>query len=251
MKKKIKLLISFIVLCAILIAGMFVTLKALKFNKESVPVAKDLSAFEDSSTQNMTSEVSTETMPPELNLNVPFYSQAPLGNWDYPWQESCEEASSLLVSNAYYNHNWTKEEFNQQILKLVEWEINNFGAYEHTTMKQTEVILNKYLNLKTVIHENPSYLDIQTILNKGHLIIAPLAGKEIANPYFKNGGPNYHVLIIKGYKAGEKIITNDVGTSHGENYVYDWKILGNALHDYDEPIDNGAKRIIEVLPPKN
>ncbi len=77
------------------------------------------------------------------------------------------------------------------------------------------------------------------------------AGKEIGNPFYSNGGPTYHAMVIKGYKAGQKIITEDVGTKRGEDYVYPWKVLDGALHDYTVPIDSGAKEMIEVIPPTN
>ena len=194
--------------------------------------------------------IATNT-PPELNLDAPFYSQAPFGNWDFPWQEACEEASILLAANVYGQHNWTRAQFNDQILQMVAWEKDKFGTYTDTTVAQTAQIVNDYLHLKTITHENPTYEDVQAILQKGHFIVMFFAGKELKNPNFNNGGPTYHALLVKGYKAGQKIITNDVGTKNGANYVYSWSILQSAMHDFDIPIDNGAKRILEILPPQN
>lgn len=191
----------------------------------------------------------TTAVPPALNLKAPFYAQAPLGNWDYPWQEACEEASVLLAANEYFGHQWTVQQFNQQILEIVAWENKTFGDYKHTTMAQTSQMLNQYLKLDTKIHENPDLSTIKQILADGHFIILPFAGKEVGNPYYNNGGPNYHVILAKGYTANDELITHDVGTKHGENYVYDWATIDAALHDYSDPIDSGAKRIIEVLPP--
>ena len=81
-------------------------------------------------------------------------------------------------------------------------------------------------------------------------------GKVIGNPNYKNGGPVYHAMVIKGYEdktadpgSVQKIITHDVGTRKGEDYVYKWSTLQNALHDWNEPMKNGAKRMLEVLPP--
>lgn len=206
---------------------------------------------EDDSTSTSTTPPDTPTpLPKELNLELDFYSQAPFGNWDYPWQEACEEASVLLIANAYFKHNWSAQEFNQEILKLVDWQKKTFGAYEHTNMDETAQILEEYLKLDTITHENPTFEDIQKIIAKGHLIVVPVAGKQIGNPFYTNGGPVYHVMVIKGYKEGEKVITHDVGTKRGENYVYSWKTMQNALHDYAEPISAGPKRIIEVIPPQ-
>jgi len=178
-----------------------------------------------------------------------FYPQAPFGNWDMPWQEACEEASVLLVANEYKSENWTAEEFNDQILKLVEWEKKTFGDYKHTTVKETARILNEYLGLKTLIYENPTYEDVRKIIARGHFVVMTFDGKKIGNPFYKNGGPVYHAMVIKGYKSGVKVITADVGTRRGEDYVYPWETLQNALHDYAVPMSDGAKRMIEVIPP--
>lgn len=261
------LIVTFLVLT--LGGGGFVLYKNTREYKEPVPVAVDFSDMKDvyadltdggSSTLEAAEGTSTEEvseqepvqLPEALNLEMTFYSQAPHGNWDYPWQEACEEASVLLIANEYYDHNWTRDEFNEEILKIVDWEKNYFGSYEHTDMAQTAEMLEKYLGLNTVIHENPSYEDIQKVLLKGHLIVMPFAGKQLNNPYYTNGGPNYHVMVVKGYKAAEKkIITDDVGTRRGEDFVYTWDNIHSSLHDYAEPITDGAKRMIEVLPPAN
>lgn len=207
--------------------------------------------FEDSEKTKedlMEEEIEAE-LPDSLNLAAPFFSQAPHGNWDYPWQEACEEASVLLVANVYFEHDWTVDEFNEEILAIVDWQMKEFGDYEHTTMEQTAQILEGYLGLETIIHEDPTFEDVQEILARGHLIVMPFAGRALENPFFTAPGPVYHVLVVKGYKEGEKIITHDVGTRRGEDYVYSWEVIENALHDYAKPIERGAKRYIEVLPP--
>src|SRR5690606_17648726 len=45
-------------------------------------------------------EMTEIPLPNQVNLDVPFYSQAPEGDWSLPWQEACEE-SSLLLAHAY------------------------------------------------------------------------------------------------------------------------------------------------------
>jgi hypothetical protein len=134
-------------------------------------------------------------------------------------------------------------------LQLVDWENKTFGEYKDNNSQQIIQILQDRYNLKSIVHTNPTFEDIQTILAQEHLIIIPLAGKEIGNPFFKNGGPIYHVIVIKGYNStNQTVITEDVGTSHGENYIYSWETLQKANHDYSTPIENGKKIIIEVLP---
>ncbi len=240
--------------------------KSVRYEKETVPIEVDSAdirtedifpVWEDADKADQSDVTAdgeaddagqTQSFPTELNLKAVFYSQAPYANWDLPWQEACEEASVLLVANEYFGHNWSREQFNEEILKLVEWQKDRFGDYIHTSVDQTAEILGDYLGLETVIHENPSFEDVQRVINDGHFIIMTFAGKQLYNPNFKNGGPMYHAVLVKGYKEG-KIITHDVGTKNGENYVYTWEVISNALHDYAEPIENGAKRMIEVLPP--
>ncbi len=190
------------------------------------------------------------SIPANLNLKAAFFSQAPYANWDYPWQEACEEASILLVANAYLHKNWSTAQFNQEILKLVDWQNKTFGDYQHTTMAQTAEMLEVNYGLKSIIHDNPTLEDIKGILAQGHFIILPLAGRELGNPFFSNGGPPYHAVTLKGYTESAKLIVHDVGTKRGEDYVYTWPVIEYALHDYADPIYKGTPRILEVLPPQ-
>ena len=110
-------------------------------------------------------------------------------------------------------------------------------------------MLDEYLGLESIVHENPSLDDIKGVLARGHLIVMTFAGKELGNPNYTNGGPVYHAMVIKGYKEGNKVIVHDVGTRRGEDYVYSWDVIDRAMRDWAEPISTGKKRMIEVLPP--
>lgn len=238
-----------LLLLALLSAGVY--WKFFRISQaEPVPVAVTIESL--SSDAGLVTEKSStpEIIPPEeLNLAMTFYSQAPFADWSMPWQEACEEASVLLIANAYFQHNWSKEEFRDQILSLVDWENKAFGDYKHTDASQTSQILKDYLILDNRIIENPTFDDIRESIARGHLLVGLFAGKKIGNPYYKNGGPNYHAMVIKGYKNGFKVITEDVGTRKGEDYVYSWPTLNAALHDYAEPIEKGRPILIEVIPP--
>lgn len=190
-------------------------------------------------------------LPKQLNIEMLFYTQAPHSNWDYPWQEACEEASVLLVANLLLNMNLGLEDYNTELLRLVDWEMGYFGAYEHTDVYQTAEMLQVNYGLESVLHQDPTFEEIQEILASGNLIIAPFAGKLLGNPNFRNGGPVYHMLVIKGYNADTmQIVTHDVGTRNGSNYVYSWSVIENALHSWhDADILLGEKTIIEVITP--
>ena len=186
-----------------------------------------------------------------VNLSVPFYSQAPYGDWGMPYQEACEEAS-LLLAWYYVNGEWPSiDEFEADELAMVDWEVSYFGQYEHTTIEQTAEMASEYLGWDSwEILENPTVEDLKREIWEGNPIVAPFAGRYLGNPYFTGLGPVYHMLVIKGYDDQE-FITNDVGTRHGENFTYSYNTLINALHDWDdsaayddEGILNGAKKVL-------
>src|SRR5690554_5866511 len=47
--------------------------------------------------ENTNTVIVPKEVPAEINLAVPFTSQAPTANWDMPFQEACEEAAALMV----------------------------------------------------------------------------------------------------------------------------------------------------------
>ncbi|MBI2669920.1 MAG: C39 family peptidase [Candidatus Yanofskybacteria bacterium] len=195
-----------------------------------------------------------------INLDVPFLPQAPFGNWELPYQEACEETSSILVDKFYKNELATPETVDKEILNLVDWQKKRFGYYFHTTAKETAIMLREYFGYKRVdVLTNVSAEDIKShVMAAGRPVIVPLAGRLAANPYYRQPGPVYHMLIIKGITKNGDFITNDVGTKRGQNYVYDDKVLFNAIHDAptggdgwpvanpEEYIKTGAKTIVVV-----
>jgi len=72
---------------------------------------------------------SAPTIPVTFNLDVPFTTQAPHANWDFPYQEACEEASALTVHYYYEGDTFTPDIADREILDLVEWENDHFGSY--------------------------------------------------------------------------------------------------------------------------
>lgn len=194
--------------------------------------------------------------PEEINLNVLFYSQAPYSDWGMPYQEACEEASLLL---AYYyatnQHDVTREAFQQDLLNIIDFENGYFGDYKHTTIAQTAEIATIYLNFTNYeIINDPTVDQLKAFLAAGDVIVTPFAGRYLGNPYFTGEGPIYHNLVIRGYDE-TYFITNDVGTRHGENFIYEYDVLLNALHDWhdsaayeDEGILRGAKTVLIIKP---
>jgi len=179
-------------------------------------------------------------LPTEYNLDVPFQSQAPTLNWDMPYQEACEEAS-LIMADAFFNgRGLTVEGMDTSIKKLVDWQMKRFGYYEDTTPAEVVIIAQEYFNLKATLDYDVSVDNIKKYISQNKLILAPAAGKILPNPNFKNGGPLYHMLIIRGYTQ-DKFITNDPGTKRGEEFVYKYNDLLNAIHAWPRA-SGGSKR---------
>ena len=195
----------------------------------------------------------TGKLPAEVNLDVPFTTQAPNSNWDMPYQEACEEASAIMV-DGYYRGEHGKipvDRADKAILDLVAFEKKNYGFYEDTTAEQTaKFIKEAYGYTRVIVKPLTSVEEIKKPLALGYPVIIPFAGKMLGNPNYKNGGPPYHMLVIRGY-TGEKFITNDPGTRKGEGYLYDPLTIMNAAHDWTgskDTVSSGKAYMIVVLP---
>lgn len=189
-------------------------------------------------------------IPKEVNLEVQFYSQAPDKIWVHPWKEACEESSLV---QAYYYVIWkplSKEKFKEEVLNIVEFEKNIFWDYVDTSIEQTANILENYFAYKKYkIIDNPSIEDIKYELSQGNPVIAPFAWQMLNNPHFVGDWPRYHMFVIVGYDENN-FITNDVGTYMGENYIYSYETIMNALHDlipnWEWDITTWKKKILVI-----
>lgn len=188
----------------------------------------------------------------EVNLAVPFTSQAPNANWDMPYQEACEEASLIMVQAFFNKTALTPNVADSAILKVVEWENQHFGYYKDTTAEQSKEMAQQYFGLKNtrtqLVTSSEDFMQlIKSELSQNHLIVIPAAGRDLGNPNFTPPGPPYHMLVIKGYTKDGLIITNDSGTRRGHNYTYTLEKLFYALHDWnDGDVENGAKVVLVI-----
>lgn len=193
-----------------------------------------------------------QTLPEKVLIEVPFTTQAPLGDWSEPFADACEEASILMA------YSWAKKipldaaYAKREILAQVNFENANFGYNRDTAIEETAKILllhYKYPNVEVVY--DISIGDIKRELARGNIVIVPAAGKLLNNPKFITS-PNYHMLVVRGYDdARGKFITNEPGTLAGDGYLYGYDTLENAIHDWpgpNEDILRGPKGMIVVSP---
>lgn len=202
-------------------------------------------ALENTNTGN-TNEPEQIQIPSEFNLDIPFTSQAPFGNWDAAHEEYCEEAS-LLMANRFLNNQTISgpADADEAMNAIAAWEVERFGFFESITAEETAIIAREYLGLEAEVMPY-NFVTVQEALVNGRVVIIPAAGRELGNPFFTPPGPMYHMLVIKGWTEGY-IITNDPGTKRGADYIYDPDVLYGAVGDYNhnDP-SNGEKLMIVV-----
>lgn len=187
--------------------------------------------------------------PRSVRLEMPFASQAPLGNWDPPYDEACEEASLIIVRHYLEGTPLDADVMNDDILAMVAHEESQ-GLPIDIDMHELAGVAKGMFGYRTTVVEGADVTigRIEQELAKGNPVIVPLAGQDIGNPYYSGDGPPYHVLVIVGYDS-TRFVTHDVGTKRGANYAYAKDTLLSAIHDWNgstETIRSGPKRLLIV-----
>lgn len=129
----------------------------------------------------------------------------------------------------------TPEKARQEIIAISDYELANHNVYLDTSAQDTVDWIFKgyygYQNIELVY--DISIEDIKNQLKKGSIVIVPINGQELHNPYYTQPGPLRHKVVIVGYDPdSRKFITNDPGTRLGKQYRYSEQVLINAIHDY-------------------
>lgn len=196
-----------------------------------------------------------------LDYSVAFVSQAPYAIWDVFHQETCEEASMIMVVNFFNDQPLDKHIMEHGLFDLVSWQEAR-GYKVDLDADEVVEILDQYFNQPANVLTDISVERIISELDKGNLLIAPAAGRNLGNPYFTAPGPTYHMLVIRGYdnETGE-FITNDPGTRRGDALRYKYSRLLDAIAEWDHNLavdgmtqaemEQGRKVLILVNPVRN
>ncbi|MBU1202813.1 C39 family peptidase [Patescibacteria group bacterium] len=184
-----------------------------------------------------------------INLNVPFTSQAPTANWEQPFQDACEEAAILMADYYVQGKSMPSVTEVENILKdMIDWQSQNMDGEIDMDISELAYFAKNYLGYeKYEIVEDLSVEKIISYLNRGLPLVVPANGKLLDNPNFSNGGPVYHMLVIKGYKDGH-FITNDPGTRLGHNFIYTFENMLYSIADWDAKTGQatGPKRALVI-----
>jgi hypothetical protein len=189
--------------------------------------------------------------PGKVFMPVPFLCQAPHANWAQPWQDACEEAAVIMAIHYINKYPLDKESGNQEILGLVRYQVQRWGGHHDLTAARTARLIKEYYKYDRLeVLYRFGVPEIKAELARGNVVIAPMAGRLLGNPYYTRPGPAYHYMLFKGYDEGRgEFITNDPGTRRGENFRYKYAVAFNAIHDWagsKENIAQGRKALIVV-----
>lgn len=224
----------------------------LQANNE-LPQALPFAEFEEEDAVEETEEVVVEAPKEdergEMNLAVPFTSQAPNADWNMPWQEACEEAALLMVAHFKQGENiGSRDDATNKILALVSWEEETLGYYQDTTAEEIARTAREYYGFsKTRVVYEFSAQDIKNEIAQGNPVIIPSAGRMLPNPYFRSPGPLYHAIVVRGWLKDGRFITNDPGTKRGEEFLYWPDDIVFAAHDWNSgDVEHGRRAMIVV-----
>ena len=187
-----------------------------------------------------------QNFPGQIYLDVPFTPQAPFGNWEDVRQDNgCEEACLLMAMAWVNDKKITPEEALKEILAMVDFQLENYGHFHDTSAQDTFKLLKEYFKYENAfIQFDIGAKDIKNQLAGGNLVIVPIDGSKVNNPFYTPPGPDQHKILIRGYEdATGEFISNDPGTSRGEGYRYKYEILESALMDYK----SGFHEIIDEI----
>ncbi|MEA2088504.1 MAG: C39 family peptidase [Patescibacteria group bacterium] len=197
-------------------------------------------------------EFENKVLPSEIHHDVPFTSQAPFRDWGMPYQEACEEAA-VLITMRYFDNSGFKDKYDarEALLKIIDWEKQNFGFYKDSSATTTAKIIADFYNYKNVkVSYKITIEKIKKELAEGNLIIIPVAGRNLENPYFTPPGPIYHNLVIVGYNDKKEIFyTNDPGIMSGKDFKYSYENIIKSIADWSyekKTIDKNRKVMIIV-----
>jgi len=189
-------------------------------------------------------------LPAKADIDVPFSSQAPFANWNAPYQEACEEMSLIMVHYFLEKKVLTPEIADKELRDLIKWEKENGYAEDVTITQLAEIACKYYDHCSNKLINDVTSEQIKSEISKGRPVIAPMAGRDLGNPYYSGEGPWYHMLVIRGYTKN-KFITNDPGTRRGKGYKYAYSAIINAIHDWTgvkEEIRKGGKIMLVIEP---
>ena len=134
------------------------------------------------------------------------------------------------------------------LLDMIGWQEDNWDGHFNLSVDKVAEFADIYYDYEIEIVEDLDTDKIESYLDRGLPIIIPADGHILDQPYFTNDGPDYHMLVIKGYIDGN-FITNDPGTWRGADFIYTYENMMASIADWDtkEASTTGPKQGLVLL----
>lgn len=233
-----------VIIWPIIFAGLFALPSEIKAPIGDVPEAAKKNI---SNNVFPVADVLKEKNKPVELMDVLFISQAPLGKWnDLRQEHGCEEASALMaMAWARGIAELSPQESEKEIIAISDYELGNYGTYFDTSAEDTvKWIFNDYFRSDNVkVKYGIGVEDIKNELLKGNIVLIPVNGRKLKNPFYTPPGPIEHMIVAVDYDGVKKeFIANDPGTKHGKNFRYKEDVLNNALMDYSTSVGGAEQK---------
>jgi hypothetical protein len=185
--------------------------------------------------------------------NVTFIAQAPYNNWDEIMNEEwCEEASMLMAIYWARNEVLNDDIANEEIKKISVFERELFWAFHDTSLSDTAKVMDEYFSFSDYeVKVDITKEDMIASLRDDRVLLVPLYGRALGNPYYTPPGPIPHMVVVIWYDAEKReFIIHDPGTKSWENMRFDEDVLFNSMWMYptsgeirlEPPKDDEIKR---------
>jgi hypothetical protein len=197
-------------------------------------------------------------LPDHILLQVPYTTQAPLGNWAQH-QESCEEATLTMLSSYWARDRSVVIDPNTadaSIAALVRWQVQHWGSEDDLTDHRMGELAKDYYGYGYQIVPNDPE-GIREQLAAGRPLIASVRTHGLGNPNYPGYGNHYeqsgwsvpHFVLVIGYD-GDGVWLNDPGISKGRGYHITYGQLAHAIDSLDQhhPALNEGQVLLVAAP---
>lgn len=167
-------------------------------------------------------------------LDVPFVMQAPLANWDIH-DDSCEEAGILLAHYYYLQLPLSKEEADRELKNMIADQVVKNGKQVDIFAEEIAEFAKQYYGYDDARVLDGEKENIKHQIVKGNPVII-LTTAAYLKPE-KNDYPemDYHIVLAVGFDE-YGFIVHDVGTYSGKDTHYSYRVLDQAMSDYQKKV---------------